>query len=559
MKNRLVLGLEFSTQSAKAVVLDIGNGTVVHTEQVSFDDAFPRYDTQGGVLPATDPKVRHTSPAMVVEALDALLARLSQGGVRMSAVEAIKLDAQQHCTVYADETLSTRLSELDASTPLVGQVAPAFTRSSAPIWEDRSTAEQVRILEERLSQKGGLQALTGNRGELRFPAPQVLKWGQEDPASYDKTAHVLVLSAFVTSLLAGRIAPVDAGDGWGTNLNHTDVDHPGWSEHVLATIDEALGAAGAETSVTEKLGRMDHYDAPVGQIHSYFVEKYDVQRGATVLCGTGDNPATLLGCGGSLVISLGSSYTVNGVLFADGGSKNSRSDGSAPADGVGVTGSGAPEATDPTNSAEHEYNVFGYLPGSAMALSVITNGAKVHDEFRRRYRHDASWKAYTAFAGERSVTADEPLLLPYLQEESVPTKPAGIVRDGLSEADAQANIRALHISQAVSLRLHAAHVTTADAVAVVGGGSQNDTLRGFISDAFEAPTYRIRNGDFAAPLGCAVAAARYALGLSYEEAVERYVQVEAGSLIEPRGDVAHVYRVLTERYKRLEAAVNLGD
>jgi xylulokinase len=98
----------------------------------------------------------------------------------------------------------------------VEQVAPAFTRGSAPIWEDRSTEEQVRLLEDRLSHKGGLRALTGNRGELRFPAPQILKWGQEDPAAYDKTAHVLVLSAFVTSLLAGRIAPVDTGDGWGT-------------------------------------------------------------------------------------------------------------------------------------------------------------------------------------------------------------------------------------------------------------------------------------------------------------------------------------------------------
>lgn len=524
MQNRLVLGLEFSTQSAKAVVLDIENATVERTEQLNFDESFPRYGTRGGVLPAADPRVRHTSPAMVTEALDELLARLSQTGVRMSAVEAIKLDAQQHCTVYADETLSSRLTELETSTPLVEQVAPAFTRSSAPIWEDRSTEEQVRFLEDRLSQKGGLRALTGNRGELRFPASQVLKWGQEDPVSYDKTAHVLVLSAFVTSLLAGRIAPVDTGDGWGTNLNHTDVSHPGWNEHVLAAVDEALGAAGVKTSIATKIGKMDHYDAPVGRIHPYFAEKYGIGRGATVLCGTGDNPATLLGCGGSLVISLGSSYTVNGMLSA-------------------------------AEPAEPEYNVFGYVPGSAMALSVITNGTKVHDEFRRRYSPEASWEAYSALAGERRVTADEPLLLPYLQDESVPTKPAGIVRDGLSETDAQANIRALHISQAVSLRLHAAHVTAADSLAVVGGGSQNDTLRAFISDAFGAATYRIRNGDYAAPFGCAVAAARYALGLSYEQALKRYIQVEEGSRMEPRDDVAEVYRELIERYERVEAPV----
>jgi xylulokinase len=312
-----------------------------------------------------------------------------------------------------------------------------------------------------------------------------------------------------------------------------------------------LSAAGAETGITEKLGRMDHYDAPVGGVHSYFVEKYHVGPRATVLCGTGDNPATLLGCGGSLVISLGSSYTVNGMLAAEGDA------GSTPAAGGGSAGA-EPAATapgEPAEPSEPEYNVFGYLPGSAMALSVITNGTKVHDEFRRHYSPEASWEAYSALAGDRRVTADEPLLLPYLQDESVPAKQAGIVRDGFSETDAQANIRALHISQAVSLRLHATHVTAPDSLAVVGGGSQNDTLRSFISDAFGAATYRIRNGDFAAPFGCAVAAARSALGLSYEEAVERYVQVEAGSRMEPRGEAADVYRELTERYERLEASV----
>ncbi len=37
---------------------------------------------------------------------------------------------------------------------------------------------------------------------------------------YAATAHVRLISAFVTSLLAGRLAPNDTSDGAGMNLLH---------------------------------------------------------------------------------------------------------------------------------------------------------------------------------------------------------------------------------------------------------------------------------------------------------------------------------------------------
>ncbi|MFP4068127.1 MAG: FGGY-family carbohydrate kinase, partial [Spirochaetaceae bacterium] len=229
-----------------------------------------------------------------------------------------------------------------------------------------------------------------------------------------------------------------------------------------------------------------------------------------------------LGCGGNLVISLGSSYTVNGVL----------------------AGLGQLEGA--------EYNVFGYIPGHAMALSVITNGTKVHDAFRKRYTADGSWESYAALAGGRTVREGEPLLLPYLQEESVPLRPAGIVRHGFGEGEAMLNVRALHLSQALSLRLHASHVSDPRSLAVVGGGSYNERLRSFITDAFGAETYRIRNGEYAAPLGCAIAAARHVLGIDYDEAASRFVQVEEESRLAPQPELAGVYEKLVARYAELE-------
>jgi muramidase (phage lysozyme) len=63
----------------------------------------------------------------------------------------------------------------------------------------------------------------------------------------------------------------------------------------------------------------------------------------------------------------------------------------------------------------------------------------------------------------------------------------------------------------------------------------------------------LENGGFAAPLGCAVAAARYTLNTTYEEAAERYVLVAPNSRMEPRADLASVYRSLSQRYSELES------
>lgn len=529
MSKTLAVGLEFSTQSAKAVAIGIDTGSMVAAYHLSYDDTFPAYGTRGGVLPAREPEVRHTSPAMLLDALEELFARMRSDGLDLGRVGALKVDAQQHCTVYADDSLSDRLARLSGSTSVSTQLAPALSRESAPIWEDRSTAVQARLLEQELRPHGGVQQLTANRAELRFPAAQILKWGLSEPASYDRTAHIMLLSAFITGVLVGRPVAVDTGDGWGTNLNHTDINDPGWSDTVLDVLDAQLRAGGARSGVRGKLGTMMAYDTPVGRPSDYFIRRFGLNADAVVLAGTGDNPATLLGSGGRLVISLGSSYTVNGVLAEMGG----------------VQGA--------------EYNVFGYTPGRAMALSVITNGTKVHDTFREQYTPDGSWETYAALAGGRTVGESEPLLLPYLQEESVPVRAAGIVRDGFDKDDARSNVRALHLSQALSLRVHSSHVSDPRTIAIVGGGSANELLRAFITDAFGAETYRIRNGEYAAPLGCAIAAARHVLDIDYGEAAARFVQVQEDSRLAPRAELSALYERLAARYAELERRHDAGE
>jgi xylulokinase len=524
------IGLELSTQSAKSLVLNIESGRVEHLAAHEYDACLPEYETEGGVLISSRGDIRHTSPFMLIQALDLVFEELKKERIDLSRVQAIKVDGMQHCTVYANQGLAETLAKLDPAQDLVPQLRRTISRPTSPIWEDRSPVQEAAYLTESLRDQGGIENLTGNRAELRFPAAQILKWGIEHPEELNHTAHILLLSAFVTSILSGKVSAVDTGDGWGTNLNHTDIRTPGWSAPVLEEMGRYLLRGGAEADLPAIIGAMDHYDAPAGKVNRYFSEKYGVNPQATVLSGTGDNPATLLGCGGETVVSLGSSYTVNGV------------------------------SRTVTPSPRGEYNVFGYTHGTSMALCVITNGTKLHDHFLRRYLlHDeageitpAHWDAYVQSGGPFHLAEDEPLMLPYRQAESVPLRPSGIIRQGFDEGDARTNIRALSVSQVLSLRLHSGHLSDPASICVVGGGAKNPFLMQLIADIFQAEAYNIPHAAFAAPLGCAVSAARHVLELSYEEAARRYLQKDDTSARLPNPGVLSTVTRLLDRYRLLE-------
>ncbi len=526
----LSLGMEFSTQSVKLLVLDILSGDTVYSGAFRYDETFPRYMTVGGVLPHDDPRVRQTSPHMLLDAMDHAFAVLAGCGAAMDRVTALKVDAMQHCTVCAGEGFSAALASLVTDKSLDEQLGPFISRERSPIWEDRSTENEARLLEEAVRHHGGMAALCGNRAEPRFAAAQVLKWAADSPGEYRATSNIMLLSAFMTSILAGRPCPADTGDGWGTNFNSLDIDIPGWSDAILFEFDNLLEDLGAVGTVRKKIGSMCAYDTPMGTINPYFAARYGMDPDCVVLAGTGDNPATLLGCGGRAVVSLGSSYTVNGAVAAI-----------AP-------------------SRDGDYNLFGYIPGNAISLSVFTNGGRVHDEFMKRYILSGAdgipgatdWDEYAARTGDVQLAPGEPLMLSYLLDESVPRRPASIAREGFDDGDASVNIRALHVSQALSLRLHSGHLGNVPSLCVAGGGSRNRFLRQMIADAFNAETYTIENAEYAAALGCAVSGACRLLGLSHEEAAARFVKKAPGSAMLPlpknRGSMAG----LLSRYAALE-------
>jgi len=506
--SRYACGMERSSGGASVLVLDIDSRKVVYRNMFSYDDAFgDRYDIHGGVL-RSDSGERHAPQRMLLEAQQALFDRMKGDGFDIPEIVVYKEDDMQHALAFTRRStrgLERTLRNLDPGRTLAEQIGPHFSRETTHIWEDRTTGDEVAYLNEKLQPYGGMVALTGNPAELRFPAAQLLKWIRERPEEYMHTGLIQPLSAFGTSVLAGKVAPVDTGDGWGTNMNTMNINNPGWCRTITDLIDPAL---------IEKLCGMTHYDTRIGNISRYFVERYGADPDAYVLAGTGDNPAYLL----PFFISAGTSWTVNGGL-------------------PGVARSNG------------EDNVFGCRPGRAMSLVCFTNGGRLHREFRDRYA-GGSWDRYHELAAVPYPGVN--IMLPYLLDESVPRRKAGIVRDGFDDSDGSANIRALYDSQVLAARLHSKHMNIPPEIWVVGGGGKSPVLRQTVADVFGKPVKTLQESEFAAVLGNAMAGAADFLNIPYEDAIAQYAAEMPNSRTEPMPQNAAQYREALARYAELE-------
>ena len=205
---RLFLGLDCSTQSLSAIVIDYDSRQIVYEHSLNFDKALPQYHTQNGVLPNPDPLVKHSPPLMWAEALDLMFERMRADRVPLHEVLAVSGSGQQHGPVYlkADRSLA---------------------RPTSPIWMDSSTSVECAEIRNALGGVAETAKATGSDAFERFTAPQIRKFAKTEPEAYRKTAHIALVSSYMTGLLAGTIAPIDHGDGAGMNL--MDLAHRKWA------------------------------------------------------------------------------------------------------------------------------------------------------------------------------------------------------------------------------------------------------------------------------------------------------------------------------------------
>ena len=131
---KLFLGLDSSTQSLTAIVLEV-EGTdarVAFEASLNFDEAFPEYGTNHGVLPRTYPDEVVSSPVLWAEALETMLQRVADSGLDVSRIAAVSGSAQQHGSVYMNAAAEGALATLDEGRPLAPQIASMLSRASSP-------------------------------------------------------------------------------------------------------------------------------------------------------------------------------------------------------------------------------------------------------------------------------------------------------------------------------------------------------------------------------------------------------------------------------------------
>jgi xylulokinase len=517
---KLFLGLDSSTQSLSAVVIDYDRRKVVYDKSLNFDRALPHYQTQNGVLPNPDPLVKHSPPLMWAEALDLLFAEMKKDGVALGEILAISGSGQQHGSVYLNSRAAAVLANLNPQKTLVENLRGIFSRSTSPIWMDSSTAVECAEIREKL---GGVKATaqkTGSDTFERFTGPQIRRFYKTEPEAYAQTAGIALVSSFMASLLAGKIAPMDYGDGAGMNL--MDIQKKVWDT-------DALKATAPD--LNKKLPPLAESWKTIGTVSPYFVKKFGVNPNAQTLVWSGDNPCSVVGLGlireGMVAISLGTSDTYFGSM------KNCRTD-------------------------EHgEGHVFGSPAGGYMTLICFKNGSLAREKIRDAYGIK-NWQDFGKVMNSTPPGNNGSILLPWFEAEIVPrvNKP-GVHRFDLDEKDAAANCRAIIEAQMMSMRLHSQWMKVVpDCIYVTGGASNDLAVLRVMADVMNCRVLRIEISKSAA-LGAALRAAHGWLvhkgeKPKWEEIVAGFTEPIPDSEIRPNADAARVYDKLVEKYAACE-------
>ena len=104
--------------------------------------------------------------------------------------------------------------------PTIGRMRDAVICAAVrtPVGKRGGALSGVHAVDLSAHVLGALAERTGSRAFERFTGPQIRKFFKRQPDAYAATDRVHLVSSFLASLLAGRHAPIDPGDGSGMNL-----------------------------------------------------------------------------------------------------------------------------------------------------------------------------------------------------------------------------------------------------------------------------------------------------------------------------------------------------
>lgn len=270
MSRKFLLGIDVSTTSAKALLIDTTGKVVASASSpLSVTSPHPLWSEQ-------DPIDWWDGVAASIKTV------LREAGADGPDVSAIGLTGQMHGLVLLDES---------------GDVLrPAI------LWNDQRTARECDEIRRRLG-RDRLIGITGNDALTGFTAPKILWVARNEPGIYSRVRHMLLPKDYVRYRLSGGLA-MDKADGSGTLL--FDVRTRDWSPEVLSAL--AIPAAWLPPT----------FEGPeiTGTVSKEAALRTGLREGTPIVAGGGDQAAGAVGMGaidpGTVAVTLGTS----GVVFA---------------------------------------------------------------------------------------------------------------------------------------------------------------------------------------------------------------------------------------------------
>jgi xylulokinase len=519
----LVLGIDSSTQSCSALVLDLQRSAIVAESSVVFGEQLPQYGAANGFVRGDREGEVFANPLMWLDALELLLSDLCDK-IDLSAIAAVCGAGQQHGSVYLNGSWLERVGHLSPGQSLAEQLAPCLSRPLSPIWMDHSTSVECAEITAAMGGRAALSERSGSVAIERFTGPQIRRFHKLQPEAYANTRRIHLVSSFLASVIAGVDAPIDTGDGAGMNL--LNINKRNWDPLLLQATAPDLA---------DKLPPVVRGNQQIGCVSAYFQKRFGFSPAVPVVVFTGDNPASLVGMGagqiGQVVISLGTSDT----FFA-----------AMPAVQADHSGCG---------------HVFGNPLGGTLSLQCFSNGSLAREAVRNRF--DMDWQAFSAALQSTPPGNKGRLMLPLFTPEISPRihRNEPILEgdsDFVQGKEPAAWVRACVEGQFINMCLQTRWMRLKPKrILLTGGAARNDAIAQVVADVFQCQVERLRIGNSVA-LGSAMRAAIVPGLAELNELEATFCKVEPGKGKSPHPGCAETYAHMANRMEKLINASRRG-
>ena len=478
--SRFALGLDSSTQSLSAVVIDIDTAEKCFEHSLDYraDARLNQFGIgEDYILPPREEGEAEQPPLMYLASLDAMFTDMREAGVPLESIRLINTSGQQHGHVYFNHDAVALFAQL-ANVQSTGEGTPdlqallkdAFAYPNAPIWMTANTVAQTDAVRNGVGGKAEMINLSGSDAPLRFTGTVVRRVGEQFPEHYAATAKVQLISSFIPAVLTGNAnVPIDYGNGCGMSL--MNYRSRTWDSALLSAT--AHGLPGGVEALASKLPVLARPDSVVGTLTAYYIEKYGFDERCTVIAGSGDNPQAKVPVAGDL-LSLGTSF-VN-MVSTDG------------------------DTLDPEGFANAMYDGI----NRPFMFGCRTNGAMVWDAVRNNY--GLAKEAYApAEAALKQTVPGQSMTFWQPKTESFPVSGAFDLIRSIGEPTLAEDYTGIIETSLAAVYIYSAVFTkqTQAPLFVTGGATDSPEIMRRVAGIWNRPTLPVEKGG--AALGAAVA------------------------------------------------------